>query len=406
MNFFVVSKTNFTYICRINHNPGRCIQKTEGSRMFYTWLKLVVVTLVLLAFNSVEGQNQNQATPVLSGVLLDYDTKAPVPFANIVIDESNVGTSSSETGIFYLGLNAASLKYLRISSIGYSTARLRIDSLQSIDSLIIYLKPSIIQLDEVLVQTSRVSAGDFVKEAIHSLNKNTYRKDYLLEWYSTEVSTDSATDYHYSMETVFDDYHIGGQARRTIRQQREKGISPILVQNPKDTVCMLVPWFEIGLAEIEHAQFGVFNLKNINEFAFTFEGVLGLDDDSVHVIAYEAISHRYSVTGATKNSSYRGKLYITTQTHAIVRHSLEHGYKGGFIKEEVLYKKIDNYYFPYYIKSTRNLDISKKFQPLHSNTYILRNVTLDNVVYKAGYSYCRNHAPYNEGFWNSNYPRK
>lgn len=374
--------------------------------MIYRWLKLMVLSLMVLVFNFVEGQNQNQATPVLSGVLLDYDTKKPVPYANIVIDGSNVGTSSSEAGIFYLGLHAARLEYLRISSIGYSTARLKIDSLQSIDSLVIYLKPSIIQLDEVLVQTSRVSASDFVKEAIHSLNKNTYRKDYLLEWYSTELSTDSATDYHYSMETVFDDYHISGQARRTIRQQRERGISPILVHNPKDTVCMLVPWFEIGLAEIEHAQYGVFNLKNINEFAFTYEGILGLDGDSVYVIAYEAMSLRYSVTGATKNSFYRGKLYITTQTNAIVRHSQVHGYKEGRVKDEVLYKKIDNYYFPYYIKSTRNLDISKKFQPLHSNTYILRNVTLDNVAYKAGYSYCKNHAPYNEDFWDSNYPRK
>lgn len=360
--------------------------------MFCCSFKLTAMSLMVLACHFVEGQNGHPQSSLLSGVVLDDDTKKPVPYANIVIEGSNVGTSSSETGVFFLGLNAQSLEYLRISSIGYSTVRVRIDSLQSIDSLLIYLKPSIIQLDEVLVQASRVSASDFVRQAIHSLDKNTYPEDYLLEWYSTMVSTDSATDYYYALETVFDDYHIGGQASRTIRQQREKGISPILVRNPKDTLCTLVPWFEIGLAEIQNAQYGVFNLKNIDAFSFTYEGVLGLDDDSVYVIGYEANGHRYSVTGATKNSSYRGKLYITTETNAIVRHTLVHGYKEGLVKDEVLYKKIDNYYFPYYIKSTRNLDISKKFQPFHSNTYILRDVRLDNVEYKEGFSFCKNHA--------------
>ena len=229
------------------------------------------------------------------------------------------------------------------------------------------------------------------------------------------VSTDSATDYHYSLETIFDDYHIGGQTSRTIRQQRETGISPILVRNPKDTVCSLVPWFEIGLADIENAQYGVFNLKNIDEFAFTYEGIVSLDDDSVYVIGYKAINTRYPVTGwGSKDINYSGKLYIITNTNAVVRHTLEidgkarkHEKRERYsIKEEVLYKKIDKYYFPYYIKSTRNLDVSRNFKPFHTNTYVLRDVRLDNVEYKDGYSFCNNHAPYNKEFWQSNYPRK
>lgn len=374
--------------------------------MFCCSFKLTAISLMVLACNFAEGQNGHPQPSLLSGVVLDDETKKPVPYANMVIEGSNVGTSSSEAGVFLLGLNAQSPEYLTVSSIGYSTVRLRIDSLRSIDSLLIYLRPSIIQLDEILVLASRVAARDLVREAIQSLDKNAYQNDYVLEWYSAMVSTDSASDYHYSMETVFHDYHIRGSAKRTIRHQRETGISPLLVRNPKDTVCTLVPWFEIGLAEIQNAQYGVFNLKNIDAFSFAYEGVLGLDDDSVYVIGYEANSHRYSVTGATKNSFYRGKLYISTETNAVVRHTLEHGNKEGLIKDEVLYKKIDNYYFPYYIKSKRNLDISKKFQPFHSNTYILRDVRLDNIEYKEGFSYCRNHAPYNEDFWQSNYPRK
>jgi hypothetical protein len=382
--------------------------------MFYRLFKLTAMFLMVLAFNFVEGQHDHPESSLLSGVLIDHGTKKPVPYANIVIDGSHVGTSTSETGIFSLAINAERMECLRISSIGYSTVRLRIDSLQSIDPLVIFLKPSIIELDEVLVQASRFSANDFVKEAIQSLHKNTYPKDYLLEWYSTMVSTDSATNYYYSMETVFDDYNIRGEAKRTIRQQRETGISPKLVRNPKDTLCTLVPWFEIGLAEIENAEYGVFNLKNVDDFAFTYEGVLGLDDDSVYVIGYEAVNPRYAVTGWTnKDINYKGKLYITTKTYAVVRHTLEIAAKARryekrerhSIKEEVLYRKTNNYYFPYYIKSTRNLDVSRHFKPFHSNTYILRDVRLNNVEYKAGYNWCDNRAPCNREFWNSNYPR-
>ena len=136
---------------------------------------------MVLACNFVKAEIQHPKSSLLSGVLRDADTKKPVPYANMVIEGSNVGTSTSEAGIFFLGLNAQSLGYLKISSIGYSTARFRIDSLRNIDSLVIYLKPSIIQLDEVLVQASRVAASDFVRQAIHSLDKNTYPEDYLLE---------------------------------------------------------------------------------------------------------------------------------------------------------------------------------------------------------------------------------
>src|SRR5688572_3800130 len=137
------------------------------------------MSLMVLACQFVEAQNGHPQSSLLSGVVLDDDTTRPVPYVNMVIEGSNVGTSSSETGVFFLRVNAQSLEYLRISSIGYSTVRLRIDSLQNIDSLMIYLKPSIIKLDEVLVQATRVPASDFVRQAIHSLDKNTYREDYV-----------------------------------------------------------------------------------------------------------------------------------------------------------------------------------------------------------------------------------
>lgn len=384
--------------------------------MFDRSLNLISLCFILFWSSFAQAQSTSVQPPLLSGVLLDGETREPVPYANLVIDGSHVGTSSAETGVFYLQLNARKkAACLRVSSIGYLTRRLTIDSLLKVDSIVIYLKPAIIELDEVLVQSSRFSAADFVREAIQSLDKNTYQKDYLLEWYSNMQSTDSATDYYYSMETVFADYHIDRVAKRTIRQQRERGISPILVQNPADTICELVPWFDIGVAEINNVKYGVFNLNHINDFAFTYNGVLGLDDDSVYVIGYEAISRSYDVTGITnKNIIYRGKIYIGTKDNAVLRHTLEvavkarkHEQRGWhFIKEEVLYKKISGYYFPYYIKSTRNLDVSRNFNPFHSNTYILRDVSLHNIEYEAGYNWCDHRAPDNETFWNSNYPRQ
>lgn len=372
---------------------------------------LIFPFAVLLAFNFAKAQNEHSSY-LLSGTLLDYETREPVPFANIVIEGSNVGTSSTETGIFYLAFYNPSKEYLKISSIGYSTIRLSIDSLLLIDSPVIFLRPSIIQLAEVLVPGRRLTAGDFVKEAVKSLDKNIYRKDYLLEWYSTMLTTDSATGHAYSLETVFDDYHINGKATQTIRHQRERGISPKLFHNPKDTICALVPWFEIGSVEIDKAQYGVLNLKNMDEFEFTYEGVLGLDGDSVYVVGYRATSFRYAVTSYTnKSTTHTGKLYITTENYAIVRHTLEWRVKAKKspewnVKQEILYKKINNYYFPYYIKSTRNLNISRNFQPFYSNTYILRNLKLDSIEYEAGYNWCDNRAPYGENFWKSNYPLK
>lgn len=358
----------------------------------------------VFVFTIVQGQSQPIGSP-FSGVLLDYNTKAPVPYANIVVEGSNIGTSSFDTGIFYLPSSLDSSTYLKISSIGYSTARLRLDSLHSRDSVVIFLKPAIIRLDEVIVEAKRLSAVDFVREAIHSADKHAYPDDYVLEWYSTIVSTDSVTGLYYSQETVFDDYQIGNQKKRTIRQQREIGMSPKIVANPNDTRCALVPWFELGVADIKNAEYGVLSLKNINSFSFTYEGVVGLDHDSVYVIRYEAISHRYQVTGITnRKASYHGRLYIATGSYAILRHTLEVGEERP-TNYEVLYKRIGKYYFPYYVKKTGHLNFDKKFKPCISNIYILRNATLHDVSYKAGYNWCDNRAPYDKDFWNANYPK-
>lgn len=100
-----------------------------------------------------------QQKNVFSGVILDYETSASIPFATVALFDDEVlidGVSSDESGKFEISTNAA-FTHFEISFIGYETTTLNSAELENLDTIEIRLRASNLKLDEVVVQAKQTT---------------------------------------------------------------------------------------------------------------------------------------------------------------------------------------------------------------------------------------------------------
>ncbi|WP_400077796.1 carboxypeptidase-like regulatory domain-containing protein [Winogradskyella sp. R77965] len=97
---------------------------------------------------------------IAKGLVLDKVTKEPIPYVNISILDSQIGTSSDEDGNYSLTIEDADLnKRVNLSSLGYQDTTLVISKFLKIEK--ISLQPLVEQLDEVVI--SEKFENDFLE---------------------------------------------------------------------------------------------------------------------------------------------------------------------------------------------------------------------------------------------------
>jgi len=111
--------------------------------------------LLLIAFVSTGQAN-------IEGRVLNRDTKEPIPYANIGIFKSNIGTLSNPDGSFSLQLpQKFKDDSLSFSALGFEKRAIPIQALGK-ENTIVYLLEKVTLLDEVLVHGKKVASKIFV----------------------------------------------------------------------------------------------------------------------------------------------------------------------------------------------------------------------------------------------------
>jgi CubicO group peptidase (beta-lactamase class C family) len=108
---------------------------------------------LLLIFGPVlAGQSQI----VLNGKVINGTTEQPVPYANIGIANTEIGTISNEDGTFsiHIPLRYAE-KNILFSSVGYTRKSIDISSITDKSNLLIYLNEEIVELEVIEVSAKR-----------------------------------------------------------------------------------------------------------------------------------------------------------------------------------------------------------------------------------------------------------
>lgn len=107
----------------------------------------------------------------ISGLILDLDTKTPLPYANVYVKQKHIGVISNENGKFSLDINfLEATDSIRFQYIGYKTKLITVGDLDTVR--IVYLKENIINLSETLIFGSTPDAKSIVKKVLENKDKN------------------------------------------------------------------------------------------------------------------------------------------------------------------------------------------------------------------------------------------
>ena len=112
----------------------------------------------------------------IEGVLLEKGNGTPIPFANIFIKGTSLGTTSNDEGKFTLYVQSSdNNNEVVFSCIGYASKSIKIKDFTLGQIVTIYLDPVIYSLQEVTIHASKkksLSADQIVANAIKNINNN------------------------------------------------------------------------------------------------------------------------------------------------------------------------------------------------------------------------------------------
>jgi hypothetical protein len=107
----------------------------------------------------------------ITGTILDFETKEPLPFANIGVLGKHKGTVSNSEGVFILDReDITEDDTLLFQYMGYHALKIKVSELEKLT--IVYLHPSIVNLSEIQVVSKNLSAEEIIKLAYKNFDKN------------------------------------------------------------------------------------------------------------------------------------------------------------------------------------------------------------------------------------------
>lgn len=128
---------------------------------------------ILFAFPAFPQINQ------ISGVVKDFDTKEPLPLANVLIKNKDIGTSTDQEGKFSIVGNFSNDDTLMITYLGYKSYFKKISELSD-KTLIAELHKIILPSQTILIEAS-VGQKGVSPIAFDKLNKSEIQKDYVIQ---------------------------------------------------------------------------------------------------------------------------------------------------------------------------------------------------------------------------------
>jgi len=329
-----------------------------------------------------------------------------IPYANIVVSGTNLGTASDENGFFSLRIPVKNLT-IRVSSIGYLTQSFSVDSLLKVKDPVLSLTSDVKFLDQVEIKAERSDPKEIIGAALDAIQINYSRDPFNIELYSVITNFDSIQRSHYKLESIILGYYDGYLPKAIkkfkIVEKRETGINPLA-----STGYAYWPSHELYSVDLITDQFskGVFNRDNWDKFEFKQERISIYDSDTVFVISYRVPKPTTKITGyGITPKFYQGKIYIASGNYAIVRHSLE----TTSFTFDILYKKVGAFYFPYLIRGTRDNVFKlhgKKRDFRNFNVVTVHNIRFQNVerIDPKANEWDTDKVGFNEAYWKAYFP--
>ncbi|MDY6799782.1 MAG: carboxypeptidase-like regulatory domain-containing protein [Bacteroidota bacterium] len=244
----------------------------------------------------------------IKGKVIDQASEEPLAYANISILGKSIGTVTNNDGAFVFKIPARFLQLnLAVSFVGYKNAIIPISEL-SPDDNVIYLKRANINLQEVVIRY--VEPKTLIREAVEKIPENYSTQDNIYTVFYREIIQRN-DDYAAVSEAVlnvfkspYNNYHKDHIRLLKSRKNIDYSIMDTIFFKLKGGLhaSLYLDIIKNSISFIDKDKLGLYE--------YTMTDIVNFDNSTVFQIEF---SPRYYL----KNESFRGKIFIDTETSAI-----------------------------------------------------------------------------------------
>jgi hypothetical protein len=274
---------------------------------------------ILFIFLLLPSLNSWSQIPTLNGVVSDKETGEPISFAHIGIANSTIGTVSDVAGRFRINVsgdyqNAA----LIISHIGYKSKRLSVAELP--ENGIIYLTPDQTILDEIVIQPVD-TVEEIIRRIIENIPNNYPAKDHIVKGFYRETERFVDSSFIYIAEATLELYKFDyGKRYAKSPVRMEKGINYSFMDDSIRRVRFYAGPHLAHDLDIIYTRDAFVSPMRIKKYTFTIYNVISYNNSEVLVIGFE-----------NNRGDYLGKIYVTTDTYAIIKAEMKYTESAYFL---------------------------------------------------------------------------
>ena len=268
-----------------------------------------VLTPFLFNSNSMLAQDEDLDFTELQAKVIDSDSKAPLVFTDIIVENSNISTVTNTDGEFLLKIPNALLDgSITISYLGYKKRELKISSIKNHE--IIALTPAIIQLNEVSITSTMKDARKIVEETLKKKSSIYNNNNTLMTAFYRETIKKRKRNASLSEAVVKIHKQPYNNVRRDhielIKARKNTDYSKL------DTLALKLqggPFSNLYTDIIKYPEF-IFTPEDMPKYKFSFGNSTKINDKQIYVVNFKQKEDN-------GKPLYYGKLYIDVETLAL-----------------------------------------------------------------------------------------
>ncbi len=254
---------------------------------------------------------------VIAGMVLNVKNSEPIPFANIGIEGTAIGTVSNNQGSYELHFDKKHLRdgVLVVSCVGYGAYRVPLTSIRTPQKHFIELNPKAYLLSSITVRPRELSAYEIMEIAIRRISINYVNKPYLLDGFYREYFKENG---HYAAfaESAVSIYDAENYNFQDIKDRETIRINQLRVSdiyNKGDYVLYIDLHYALRGNVMRNVAYwkkyikrARYELESLSMDSISYYG-----NDFVYCVGYQMKSKR--------KGTYEGRFYVRTRDFAIVR---------------------------------------------------------------------------------------
>ncbi|RXJ49513.1 carboxypeptidase-like regulatory domain-containing protein [Gelidibacter gilvus] len=291
--------------------------KTKISFAFlaYKYHLLCVLFIVFggmtsFALNLFQDQEVVQTFSEFKGVVVDSKSKAPLSFATLTLDGTNISTVTNSDGEFLLKVpNSMLNNAISISFLGYQVKTIPLSNLNG-DDIQILLEESMMQLSEVKINVPK-DAQTLVKAALDKKGEHYINEETMMTAFYRETIKKRRRDASLS-EAIVEIYREPYSSTKVDKIKLVKARKSTDYTR-LDTLAVRLqggPFSALYADMIKYPQY-IFPENNLSEYEFSFDTPTEINDRSVYVV-------KFKPRAELEQPLYYGKLYIDAETFALI----------------------------------------------------------------------------------------